>query len=270
MRTRLVLFAAALLVQPGMTAAVRGAPAPAPKRTAEAIAKAEKAVQAHLDELKGAGAAVGYVKDDAVVSALPRYYLFSVLFRQFPVGRVPPKGLRPSNLFAVDADGKITTLTDAQELEKFFQVHLAAAKEETAMKTALRAWLRLSQQFHQDGFYTFGLMDDAIKVEGKTARGTVVAMKGGSGTLGASLTFDDDGKLAKVREEAKLRPGPRPICQATKLLDQDALVRRIAEQDLLIMGTAAREYLDEQRAKASPELGRAIERIWQRILDAEP
>jgi hypothetical protein len=137
------------------------------------------------------------------------------------------------------------------------------------MKTAIRAWLRLTQQYHQDGFYTFGIMDDAIQVEGKTARGTVVAMKGGSGTLTASFTFDYAGKLAKLSEEAKFRPGPRPICQATKLLDKDPVVRRIAEQDLLIMGTAAKEYLDEQRAEASPELRRAIERTWQRIVEAE-
>ena len=43
----------------------------------------------------------------------------------------------------------------------------------------------------------------------------------------------------------------------------------MAEQDLLIMGRAAKPYLDEQRAKASPALQQAIDRIWQRILDAE-
>ena len=90
-------------------------------------------------------------------------------------------------------------------------------------------------------------------------------MAGGSGTVTASLTFDDAGKLAKVSEEAKFRPGPRPICQATKLLDPDAIVRKMAEQDLLIMGLAAREYLNEQRAQAGPELRRAIDRLWQRI-----
>ena len=41
----------------------------------------------------------------------------------------------------------------------------------------------------------------------------------------------------------------------------------IVEDDLLIMGRAARPYLDEQRAKAPPALRRAIDRIWQRIVD---
>jgi hypothetical protein len=45
----------------------------------------------------------------------------------------------------------------------------------------------------------------------------------------ATLTFDGGGKLARVAEGGKLRPGPRPICQATKLLDPDPLVRRMAE-----------------------------------------
>jgi hypothetical protein len=32
------------------------------------------------------------------------------------------------------------------------------------------------------------------------------------------------------------------------------------------MGKAAEEYLSEQRARATPALGEAIDRIWQRIL----
>jgi len=60
--------------------------------------------------------------------------------------------------------------------------------------------------------------------------------------------------------------GVRPICQATKLLDCDPLVGRMAEQDILVMGSLAKEYLDEQRAKAKPELRQAIDLIWQRIV----
>src|SRR5205085_1021891 len=68
---------------------------------------------------------------------------------------------------------------------------------------------------------------------------------------------------------AERRPGPRPICQATKLLDPDPVVRRMAEQDLLIMGRAVKPYLDEQRARAEPGLRKAIDRLWQRILDED-
>ena len=73
--------------------------------------------------------------------------------------------------------------------------------------------------------------------------------------------------LVNVSQTAHLKAGLRPICQATKLLDADPIVRRMAEQDLLILGRTAQEYLAVQRAKASPELQQAIDQIWQRIVD---
>ena len=72
-------------------------------------------------------------------------------------------------------------------------------------------------------------------------------------------------EISEATEQANVRPGPRPICQATKLLDPDPVVRRMAEQDLLIMGIAARAYLLEQRNKANAELRRAIDLLWQRM-----
>jgi hypothetical protein len=59
--------------------------------------------------------------------------------------------------------------------------------------------------------------------------------------------------------------GIRPRCQATLLLHADPLVRAIAEQDLLVLGRYARGYLLEQRANASEELRREIDRIWRQI-----
>src|SRR5262249_45352300 len=145
------------------------------------------------------------------------------------------------------------------------------ASSEEQLKNAARAWLVLRQHFIQDGFYAFALMDEATKVGkaegGKTASGKVVVMKGGNGMITAELTFNPAGKLTAVAQDVKVRPGPRPICQATKLLDGDPIVRQMAEQDLLIMGRFAKPYLDKQRAKASPELRRAIDRIWQRIME---
>ena len=41
----------------------------------------------------------------------------------------------------------------------------------------------------------------------------------------------------------------------------------MAEQDILVMGRPAKGYLDEQRAKAKPELKAAIDHIWKRIVD---
>jgi hypothetical protein len=38
------------------------------------------------------------------------------------------------------------------------------------------------------------------------------------------------GTLVNVLEKSALRPGVRPICQATKLLDRDPIVRRMANR----------------------------------------
>ena len=65
----------------------------------------------------------------------------------------------------------------------------------------------------------------------------------------------------------RLLPAIAPICEATKLLGPDPIVRRMAEQDVLVMSRAAKPYLDQVRATAEPKLQEAIDRIWQRILE---
>ena len=264
----IVLFGAWLL--PFRDAAT-AAPVPETgKPSAEGIATAEKAAKEQLDKLKGGYGTVKHVKDEPLERALPSDIFFSVLFRQYPVGRVPPEGLKTSNLFAVDKEGKVKVVTDVKGLEEFFKAHVTA-KTDDQLKDAARAWLRLSQEFVQDGFYEFKLMDDSTKIAeekgNKVVSGKVVVMRGGNGEINVTLTFDAGGKLVKAENDVKVKPGPRPICQATKLLDTDPIVRRMAEQDLLIMGRAAKPYLDEQRAKAPPDLQKAIDRMWDRIVN---
>jgi hypothetical protein len=235
--------------------------------------KAEKAVNDRLKALKGSHAKVELLKGKALGRALPGYAFYFVMFPQFPVARITPAGLKASNVLACDADGKVQVLSDYVALEKFFRAALPALKSDDKLKDAVRAWLSLSQQLKQDGFYTFERVEEATRVEkddeGKTATGRIVVMKGGSGTMTATLTFDSAGKLTKISQDPKIKPGPRPRCHATKLLDPDPVIRAIVEQDLLIMGRAAKPYLDEQRATASPALRKAIDRIWQRILERE-
>jgi hypothetical protein len=43
----------------------------------------------------------------------------------------------------------------------------------------------------------------------------------------------------------------------------------MAERELRLMGRSAEAYLRSQRAKATPEIQTAIDRIWQQILDDE-
>ncbi len=267
---RMRTFVHALLGSALLAGAVAAAPRPEQKKlTPEEVAKAEKAAREQLVKLKGDAAMVQHIQDGPLERALPRWAFFAVLFRQYPVARLAPPGLKSSNVFAVDPDGKVQVLTDVRELEKFFKTNLPPAKADDQIKDAARAWLRLAQQFYQDGFYKFALMDDSTKLNpsqaGKAVSGKVVVMAGGNGKITASLNFAHTGRLLSARASAELRPGPRPICQATKLLDPDPVVRRMAEQDLRIMGRAVKPYLDEQRAKATPELRRAIDRLWRQI-----
>jgi hypothetical protein len=242
------------------------------KLSKEDIEKAEKAVKAYLDKVKGSHGKTETVTDESVDKTLPGFAFFTVMYRQFPIARQLPEGLQSSNLFVVGNDNKPKLLNTAKDLKKFFEDKVQGATTEAKAKDAARAWLRLSQELHQDGFYKFKLEDDSTKVEGKdtkTVKAKVVVMQGGNGSLEATIKLDKDGKVTSIEESAKIRPGPRPICQATKLLDKDPIVRGMAEQALLCMGRAARDYLMEQRAKASPELKRAIDGIWRKIVESD-
>jgi hypothetical protein len=68
-----------------------------------------------------------------------------------------------------------------------------------------------------------------------------------------------------------LRPGSALAgdTTSTKLLDPDPVVRGMAEEAILVVGKGAKAYLDEQRARARPELQEAIDRIWRRILSED-
>jgi len=253
----------------GWAASALAAPVPGSDRpTPEDVAKAERAVRDQLEQLKGSAAELQSITDKALARTFPRYTFFCAFFRQYPVARLTPEGLKDSNLFAVGRGGKVELMTDSSQLKQFFKDHLPPTRTEDQLKDAARAWLDLTQAFHQDGFYQFAIEDDSLKVnagkDGTVVTGKAVLTRGGNGEIRTHLTFRN-GRLALLNQDKQLRSGPRPICQATKLLDPDPVVRRMAEQDLLIMGRAARGYLDEQRARASPELQQAIDRLWQRI-----
>jgi hypothetical protein len=269
--TRLVALLG-ILLGAGM---LRAAPAPAEqptKPTEEEVKKGLELVNARLEKLNGQGAMVKTIDEDAVARALPGFLCFAVVFRQYPVARPIPEPLKGGNVFAVK-DGKLDVVSDAKALEKFLQGGLKPAKDEAQARDAARAWLRLSEELHQDGFFQFTIPDKELAAEkakeGWKASGkAVVEPKGGDkGQIEVTLVFDADGKLAKAEEKADLKAGVRPICQATKLLDPDPVVRGMAEKDILVMGRRAKAYLDEQRARAGPELQQAIDRVWQRILD---
>ena len=227
-----------------------------------------------LAEYKGAerGQTIS-VNDESLTREFPGYSFYVLRFRRYPVARVPPEPLEANNLFIVKLDRSVEHLVDTEMLKSFFRTTLAPVKTDGKARDVAKAWLQLAQQFYQDGFYSFSIPEDSIQVTATvnggleaSAKAVVNQQGGNSGELGTSLTFNAAGILTNVSELARIHRGIRPICQATKLLDPDPIVRGMAEQDILVMGKAAKGYLDEQRAKARPELQRAIDAIWQRIV----
>jgi hypothetical protein len=222
------------------------------------------------------GAERGHVMSigaDAVARAFPGYGFYVLRFRQYPVALVPPPPLTANTLFVVEPDGSVDRIPDAKGLEQFFRARLAPVQTEAQATDVTLAWLSLDSEFHQDGFFRLSVPRESLRVAsgasgGLEATGTaLVSPEGGnSGDITATLTFDSAGTLIMVTTRVALKRGIRPICQATKLLDPDPIVRGMAEQDLLVMGRSAQAYLEAQRAKAGAELRRAIDHIWQRIL----
>ncbi len=261
------LCSAALLAT--LLAAGAGA-APVPAKEKPTRAEAKKAVQDHLAALKGPSATVTPLDEGALERALPASFCFGVRYRQWPLAVRPPSGLQSSNVFVVKPDGKVVACSDVAALGKAFGAAAAPATTKKQLQDGGRAWLLLVQEMHQDGFYKFAPMEEVI-VEpskgGQVAWARSVVMAGGNGMLKVAVRYNARGEVTEATETSAIKRGTRPRCQATKLLDADPLVRRMAEANLLSMGRHAKPYLDEQHGKASPELREAIDRIWQQIVE---
>jgi hypothetical protein len=226
---------------------------------------AETKVREFLNDKKADGYKLTRLGDGAVARAFPNQHVFSVLFRQFPVARELPAGLRAQNFFFI-SDGRLELVQDEKQLERAIKAASPTAKAEDVALAALR----LVEELHQDGFYGFKTVEEATKAGAGKASAKATVSAGGNGEIAVEVSFDSAGRVAGLKTVVSLKPGPRPICQATKLLDPDPLVRRICEQDLLIMGRPAVDYLNEQAATAPPPLRAEIERVRRAILETDP
>jgi len=210
------------------------------------------------------------VTDDFVGRTLPNFSFFGVIFRQYPIAvQCPPsQDLKCANLFFVQ-NGQVDFVSTIDDLRFFFAANLGPVPTQDAGTDAASTWLRFSEELKQDGFYTFSPSNVSYVPRSDLTflRAHASVVGGGDGSIDVVMTLGAAGSFVNVLERSALRPGIRPICQATKLLDRDPIVRRMAEQDLLIMGRTAKPYLDQIRAKSQPKLQQAIDRIWQRILD---
>jgi hypothetical protein len=235
----------------------------------DAVDKAKTAVEKQVQDWKGAGFKTQVIEDKYVRDVFPDHVFVAVHFPLWPVARKAPEPMNTQNLFAVTKDGKVNHLADSKKLEEFFKSTLGAQLNQD--KT-VRTWLRLRMEYVQDGFYKFKYPEKAA-VTGPGSSLTlvtgiveVVPEGGNMGSFKAVVRFDRADKFSAVTEEKNdVKQGVRPRCQATLLLHPEQLVREIAEQDLVVMGSMAMGYLMEQRDKASPELRREIDRVRQRI-----
>src|SRR5207237_6896036 len=80
--------------------------------SAEDIAKAQKVVQQQLEKYKATYGQVTQLKDDDLTKTFSGQIFFGVLFRQYPVGRLVPPPLQPSNVFGVDRQGEVKLISD--------------------------------------------------------------------------------------------------------------------------------------------------------------
>src|SRR5579859_5571442 len=149
----------------GHTSAPTAAPIGMP--TPREIANAMKLVEANLAKHNASYAGVHVVTNDAFSKEFPNQIFLSVLFQQYPVGRVVPAPYKTADIYAVTR-GKapqLQLITNASSLQGFFRHHLRAVITTSGAKEAITAWLALSPLLLQDGFYGFQLVTDSIKAE---------------------------------------------------------------------------------------------------------
>jgi hypothetical protein len=216
------------------------------------------------------GGQLTYLSNSSLERAFPDKLFYVLRFRQWPIGFELPPPLAPNNIMVFTKNRDFTLINNENLQQAFFHNQIKNVKTQVEAKELLTTWLLLAQELNQDGMYSFA----APVVSASTANGILKASgrlevlphAGDMGKISATITFGKNGQIIRINQEMTLNSGMRPICQSTKLLDQDPIVRKMAQKDLLLMGRASKEYLDSQRAKASPELQVAIDKIWQQIL----
>lgn len=259
----------AVLILLGAIDPAAGCRAAGSREDGEALSHARESaravVEAHLSGIeRAAHGKLTSVASEDLSTSFEGVHFFALRFQRFPRAIVPGSPLRSNNLFAVH-DATLEHVTGRGRLEQLFRERLAPVHDAEAAAAAVRSWLQLARELHQDGYFSFEA--PSVDATAEAASGTlrVVPTRGNQGELTVWLSFTD-GRLDQVETGGRLLSGIRPRCQATLLLDPDPAVREIMRRDLLVMGSAARVYLDEVRATASPELRRAIDDVWDQIV----
>lgn len=167
------------------------------------------------------------IMDDDVARTFPHELFYVVRFRMYPVARAVPAPFKPITMLAVNEGGAVQRITSPKVLERFAVI--VSAEDEirdargpvvdaASAKAAVRAWLRLSEEFSQDGMLRFQIPADSLTAkrlddDGWEASGKAVVVPdgGNGGEISATITFDPAGTFVKVQEERSVKPGMRPI-----------------------------------------------------------
>lgn len=214
-----------------------------------------------------------FIDSAALQQAFPDSLFYVLRFPQWPLSMEVPQPLSNNNIFVIARDGKLSApITSIEQLKQFLIKNSKPTVSEDSCRTLLEGSMALVQELAQDGMYQFEIDKHTLSIErtahGRVASGQIKALPNGgnSGTVFVSLQFGLKSEVTGLDCQSKLVEGMRPICQSTKLLDADPIVRKMAEKDLLIMGRSAGEYLQWQREQVSPELKVEIDRVWARII----
>lgn len=172
----------------------------------------EEVIDLYMDQLGAYGYNMTPVNESYVTNTFSGIEFCGVYFDQWPHQVQPPEGMALSNVFYMNVANKdLNYLTGPDELEQFFQENwpiIGSGGNTDTLEQAAETWLRLSQEFSQDGFYQFS--EPLVEVIDQTAFGFVAVTHGGHGFVWAALTTGPVGSLS-IEEERHIYPGPRPI-----------------------------------------------------------
>lgn len=186
--------------------------------TLEAARETRKAVDAYFEgKHPGTTGDVLPVIDESLHQTFPDYTFHVVRFAAGAGAPPTPGGMRPSNVFAVrHKDGAVTHLADAAGTKAFFAANLPPVTNKEVAALAARSWLRVSEEWRQDGTYQFHVPDDRITVQGgrtgMKVTGTTIAARGGADVaeIVVTMVFDKTGKLTTATDKGEQKQGARP------------------------------------------------------------
>ncbi len=157
---------------------------------------------------------VAPVDDPAIRNILPDEHFYTVrFFVGYPRPGLVPRPLGLNNLILVRSDGSVKQIKNLTTLTRLFTEKLPPILDEKQAREAVLAYLRLTEEFYQDGQYVFSIPEDSIVVARQgahlVASGRAVVTKGGNGELTAKLMFDASGKVSMIEPGGRTRPDVR-------------------------------------------------------------